>query len=732
MLRFMKNKILIPLLVFGVLAAFFSFKYSAKNVRSSQERRKLVVETVIAALQHEHFSPRNIDDTFSSRVYSKMMEYFDYNKMYFTRQDEAKLKAYEFSIDDQIRNNSLEYFDSFDAIYMRRIRGAEKFYDKILAQPFTFTSDERLQMDSKKEPFADGEDGLYNRWKEMLKYRVLEKYVDLKDAQDKKRKDSSEFKIKSDAELEAEAREGVKKLYGRIFKGYSKMKDDDRFTIYVNAIAETEDPHTSYLPPKSKDDFDVMMSGSFFGIGAQLRENPDDGKIMITGIVTGSPSWKQGELKADDEIIKVGQGDKTPVDVQGFEINDVIKLIRGPKGTEVRLTIKRPDGAVKVIPLIRDVIPLEETFARSAVINTKEGRVGYIYLPEFYADFNHSSGRRCATDVLDEVKKLKSEGVSGMILDLRNNGGGSLSDVVEMAGIFVGKGPVVQVKNSNSSVTTLRSSITDTAIYSGPLAIMVNQNSASASEILAAAMQDYKRAVIVGAPTYGKGTVQKMLPLDELLNPMTRMALQNDTTASDPSIGVLKLTMEKFYRVNGGSTQLKGVVPDVELPDDYSYLDDEDMGERRNRSALPYDEIPAAAIRSANAIPDMNAIVMMSKSRVAADPTFKLIEQNAVTRKKKMDNNTVSLNEKQYRKEQEELNQMYKQREEVQKNAKLLDLVNPVANKEKVNIDSTSIAKNRDWLKAVSKDVHIAETVNILQDVSKSGMKVSLDNKLRK
>lgn len=727
MLQFMKNKILIPVLVLGILAAFFSFRYSGKNVRSSQERRKLVVETVIAALQHEHFSPRTIDDTFSARVYNKMMEYFDYNKMYFTSQDAEKLSKYQFAIDDQLKNNSIEFFDSFDAIYMRRINGAEKFYEKILSQPFTFTSDDRLQMDAKKEPYANGEDGLYERWKEMIKYRVLEKYVDLKDARDKKT-DSSENRAKTDAELEVEARESVKKLYARIFKGYSKMKDDDRFTIYVNAVAETEDPHTSYLPPKNKDDFDVMMSGSFFGIGAQLKENPDNGKIMITGIVTGSPSWKQGELKADDEIIKVGQGTKTPVDVQGFEINDVIKLIRGPKGTEVRLTVKRPDGAIKVIPLIRDVIKLEETFARSAIINTKEGRVGYIYLPEFYADFNHTSGRRCATDVLEEVKKLKAEGVTGMILDLRNNGGGSLSDVVEMAGIFVGKGPVVQVKNSNSSVTTLRSSITDTAIYSGPFAIMVNQGSASASEILAAAMQDYKRAVIVGAPTYGKGTVQKILPLDELLNPMTRMALQNDTTVPDPSIGVLKLTMEKFYRVNGGSTQLKGVTPDIELPDAYAYFDDEDLGERRNRSALPYDEIPAVPVRSANAIPDMNALAKMSKSRVAANPTFKLVEQTAAARKKKMDDNTVSLNEKQYRKELEEANKLSKQAEELQKNASTLDMMNLAADKERINIDSATITKNKDWLKAVSKDIHIAETVNILQDLSKSGMKVTLGN----
>lgn len=722
----MKNKILIPLLVLGALAAFFSFKYTGKSSRSSEDKRKLVVETVMAALQHEHFSPRPVDDTFSSRIYNRMMDYFDYSKMYFTLQDAKKLKTYEFKIDDEIKAGSIEFFDSFDAIYVRRIAGSEKYYEEILAKPFTFTSDDRLQMDAKKEPYADGEAGLKARWEEVLKYRVLEKYVDLKDAQEKKRKDSSEFKVKTDVELEATAREDVKKLYQRLYKGMHKMKDDDRFTAYVNTIAETEDPHTSYFPPQEKSDFDVSMSGSFFGIGASLKENPDNGKIMIMNIITGSPSWKQGELKADDEIIKVAQADKPPVDVQGYEINDVIKLIRGPKGTEVRLTVKRPDNTVKVIPIIRDVVKIEETFAKSAIINTKEGKVGYIYLPEFYADFNHTSGRRCATDVLDEVNKLKAEGVTGMILDLRNNGGGSLGDVVEMAGIFVGKGPVVQVKNSNSSVTTLRSSITDTAIYSGPFAIMVNQNSASASEIMAAAMQDYKRAIIVGAPTYGKGTVQKMLPLDEMLNPMTRMQLQNDTSSADPSIGTLKLTMEKFYRVNGGSTQLKGVVPDVQLPDAYAFFDDDDLGERKNKAALPYDEIPASSIRSSNAVNNIQQLAAVSKSRVANNPNFKLIEKKAEQLKKKMDDNTVSLNEKQFRKEQEEATAITKSLEELEKKNTNLEMSNIAADKERINVDTVSINKNKDWLRRVSKDIQIGETVNILNDMAKSGMKVSV------
>ncbi len=746
MLKFMKNKILIPLLVIGALAAFFSFKYTAAGTRSSEEKRKLVLETVMAAIKHDHFSPRPIDDTFSTRVYHKVMDIFDGGKIFFSKQDVAKLSAYEFKIDDEIRGSSLEFFDTFDAVYQRSIKRAEKFYPELLSKPFDFKEggNDRLQLDSKKDTYADGEQGLTEKWRKVLKFRALEKFVDMKDIQDKKLAEKStekladskdakdkvadtSFKVKTDVELEAKAREDVKKSYQRLFKSLHDLKDDERFTFFMNAIAEAQDPHTSYLPPVDKAKFETMMSGSFFGIGAQLKENFDDGKIIITAIVTGSPSWKQGDLKAEDEIMAVAQGEKTPVDVNGFAIDDVVKLIRGEKGTEVRLTVKKKDGTIKVVPIIRDVVKLEETFAKSAIINSSStSKIGYIHLPEFYADFNHTSGRRCATDIMEEVLKLKKENVTGIILDLRGNGGGSLGDVVEMSGIFVGQGPVVQVKNSNASVNVLPSHVSDTPIYSGPFIIMVDEGSASASEILAAAMQDYKRALIVGAPTYGKGTVQKMVQLDDMLNPMTRIQLMNGVDSADPNIGALKLTMEKFYRVNGGSTQLKGVVPDIQLPDQYDYVDDDDLGERRNKSALPYDEIPAAKINASNKVANVPQLAQMSKSRVGVNPIFKLIEQNSEVRKKRMDNNTVALNEKQYRKEQEEMKALNKKMEEIQKTAVTLNMSNIAADNSRINVDSASITKNKDWLKNVSKDIYIAETVNIINDLAKSTMKVSV------
>ena len=741
MLKFMKNKILIPLLVLGGLAAFFSFKYSGKSERSSEAKRKIVIETVMKTIQSGHFSPRNIDDSFSVHVYNKFMNDLDYGKLFFTQQDINKLKPYKYTIDDEIRNNSTEFFDTVDAIFLRRFTAAEKYYKEILSKPFTFTSNETLQLNPAKEDFAADESGLNERWRINLKYRVLGKFVDLKADQDKRKADKEKkdtTRIKTDAELEVAARDDVRKLYDRYFKNIHKVKDDDRFTAYINAMTEMEDPHTEYFPPVEKKGFDEQMSGSFVGIGAQL--SPANDKVTVSMIITGSPCWNQGELKVGDEIQKVAHDtDKPAVDIQGYELDDVVKMIRGEKGTVVRLTVKRKDGSTKIISIERGVVEKEETFARSAIINDKDGPIGYIYLPEFYADFNHTSGRTCSVDVANEVKKLKEAGVNGIILDLRNNGGGSLGDVVDMAGLFIGKGPVVQVKSNHAAPQILPARPEgDVPLYSGPLAIMVNEGSASASEILAAVLQDYKRAVIVGSMTYGKGSVQKMVSLDDMVDPVTRLQMMNDTTGksnsatADPddqaianSIGFLKLTMEKFYRVNGASTQLKGVTPDITIPDNHDADDDEDLGERTHKSALAWDEIPSANYKPTNSVGNIHQLAQMSQSRVNANPTFKQIQENAKYFKSIRDNNTVSLNEVKYKKEQDEINAKSKKIEELQKTAVLLNMTNAPADMSKINVDSASIAKNSEWLKNVSKDIYISETVNIIDDLAKSEMKVS-------
>lgn len=721
MLRFMKNRILIPLLILGALATFFSFRYTTADGQGDDNRKVLVMQTVVKAIEQGHFSPQKMDDSFSNRVYTKILNTLDYEKKFFTQNDINVLQKHRYTIDDEINSGSTAFFNKLDSIFQKRIDDAEGYYKEILDKPFTFTANEQIELDGEKLGYAANEAALKDRWNKVLKYRVLARYVDGK--KDRDRKDTAKAtaatekaKRKTDAELEADARQAIRKNQDLFFKRLRKINDEERFTLFVNSISNSEDPHTDYMPPKDKQRFDESMSGTFFGIGAQLKD--EEGKIKIAAIIAGSPSWKQGKLKAGDEIIKVAQGPEEPVDVQGFDIEDAVKLIRGKKGTEVRLTVKKVNGATEVIPIIRGEVLLEEVFAKSAIINTNGGAIGYIYLPEFYSDFQNINGRRCADDVAAEVMKLKNAGVAGIVLDLRNNGGGSLSDVVDMSGLFIDEGPIVQVKSNHARPSTL-SDQNKGILYDGPLAVMVNQNSASASEILAAAMQDYKRAVIVGSTTFGKGTVQKIVSLDDFLAMTKRVATGEDTKP----VGSLKITVQKFYRVNGGSTQLKGVVPDINLPDPYEYID---MGERRDKAALKWDEIPAAKYTPVPNPVNVDALAAKSKKRTDASPTFQLIKESAARMKQQQDDNKYSLNEVAYRKELEEANITSKKMEELEKKSTPLDVVNIKEDLARINMDSSTIAKNNDWLKHLKKDIYLSETVNIIGDMMKQNVKVSM------
>ncbi len=724
----MKNKVLIPALAVGALAAFFSFKYISNpaeedNSPASAQRKGVIVTTVMKAIREGHYSPRELNDSFSSMVFNKMLDNLDYERKLFTQEEVNQLKKDEYNIDDQIKEGNVAFFENVNKLFTSAVTRADSLQRQVLRTPFTFTQDEKIVLADDNMPWPANEEALRNRWRQYLKYRTLAKYVDLKKDREaaKAKKDSASGKlaVKTDMALEAEARDGVRKNQEAYFKRLRKFDENERFSLYVNSIANSEDPHTDYFTPKTKEDFDVQMSGSFFGIGASLKD--EEGKTKVAAIIPGSPSWKQGELKAGDEITKVAQGTGEPLDIQGFDISDVVSKIRGKKGTEVRLTVKKVDGSVKVISIIRDEVSIEETFAKSAIFKSPGGPVGYIYLPEFYADFNHVNGRRCADDVAREVLKLKDAGVVGIILDLRNNGGGSLSDVVDMAGQFVDKGPVVQVKSTDASPMTLRDSQPGT-LYDGPLAIMVNGGSASASEIMAAAMQDYKRAIIVGSTTFGKGTVQKVIPLEEFMNPVDKIRMINEGP-----IGSLKLTVQKFYRVNGGSTQLRGVTPDIVLPDPYSQLE---MGERKDKAAIKWDEIPAASYKPVSSI-NYVPVVAASNRRVSSSGVFQLIARNGERLKAREKDNSYSLNEMAYRKEQDEASELSKKLEELEKKATPMAVANPKDDLARINADSSSIAKNANWLKNLQKDIYIGETVNIVNDMVKYGTKVTMGMGMR-
>ncbi len=693
----MRLKVIIPVVLLSISAGVLAFNKLGHN-DDPPGRYEVIMNLVGQMLKEGHYQPKAIDDKFSTEVFNKYLRSLDTEKKFFLKTDVDKLMPLSVHIDDELKGAPIDCFRSINALIKQRVAEAAAIYPEILSKPFDFTVDEKVTLDPDKLDYPADENARKESWRKVLKYRTLEKLTDLQEMREKdKGKDS--VKAKTDVQLEAEARVKVKQLYDRYFERLkNRQNDNDRFNLYVNAITTTMDPHTDYFPPDEKRAFEEQMAGKFFGIGAQLKEEGD--KIRVVSIVTGSPSWKQGQLKANDVIQKVAQGNAEPVDITGYPVEDAVKLIRGKKGTPVKLTVKSVDGTTKDITIVRDEIVTEETFAKSAIINGQH-KIGYIYLPEFYADFNDRNGARSAEDVAKEVAKLKAENVEGIILDLRFNGGGSLQDVVQMAGLFIPEGPVVQVRSRGGDAVVLRDRDKNVQ-YEGPLAIMVNEYSASASEIMAAAMQDYKRAVIIGSTqTFGKGTVQRLFNLDDFY-----------PVKDGGSLGALKLTQQKFYRANGGSTQLKGVASDIVLPDPYY-----EIAERKDSDALAWDEIPRASFAAWYNPVNTESLKKSSEKRMATSPAFKLLNENLNTLKKLEKQETYSLNLQTYKTEQKTNTAALKKYDAVNDKVKELNIVNIKSDMEKFGNDSSKIARNKDWIKIRTKDIYLDEAVNVMNDL---------------
>jgi len=651
-----------------------------------------------------HFKARLMDDKFSEDVYDLYLKRIDINKKFLLQSDINELKSMRNQIDDQLKTDQFDFFIKSSEMLNKRYAEVESFYKDLLKEPFDFSKDEKIETDPKKLNYAADSKVQKEEWRKLFKYQTLVRMYDAIESQEKALlKKDSVFEAKSMELIEKESREKVEKSYVDFFKRLKKVDETDRAGMFLNAVANVFDPHTEFFPPKVKDNFDIQMSGQLEGIGAQLQEK--DGAIKVSNIVPGSASWRQGELKAGDIILKVAQGKDEPVDVTDMRLDDAVQLIRGKKGTEVRLTVRKPDASLKVISIVRDIVVLDETYAKSLIID--EGRkVGYLKLPSFYADFNKVGGRRCAIDVKNEIIKLKEQEVKGLIIDLRNNGGGSLQDVVEMAGLFIDKGPIVQVKTTGTNAEVLEDR-SPGILYDGPLVILVNNISASASEILAAAIQDYKRGVIIGGEqTFGKGTVQRIVSLDDRLD-YTKMSFA--------PIGSLKLTMQKFYRVNGGSTQLKGVNSDIMLPDKFEKLY---KGEREEEFPLPWDEIKPAAINAWTSNWNMDEIKKKSKVRVDSDLTFKQIRELEEKYKIQADKTLISLTLENYRNEQKKNNEETDMLEKLEKEGKQLNAFGMVGDLEKMASDSTKKLMNDEWIKSVRKDSYIREAVNVIQDMN--------------
>ncbi len=688
-------------------AALLVFGFSASTDTQTKQKNEALLRVIMQDLAAEHFEPMAMSDDFSERVFKLYIDNLDPSKRFLISTDIERLAQYQKKLDNQIKDLDYSFFDLSVKMIQERVEEAKSYYQTILAVPFDFVKEEFIELDAKKTNFCATKEELKKRWEESLKYQTMLRLTDLLEEQEKaEEKGNSKVAHKSFTELEAEARQKVLKTQDTWFSRMTKLTNDDRMSVYLNSITSSYDPHSNYFPPKDKQDFDISLSGRLEGIGATLQEK--DGYIKVVSIVPGSPSARQGELQVDDLILKVGQGTEEPVDVVDMRLDEAVQLIRGKKGTEVRLTVKKVDGTTKIIPIVRDIVMIEEGYAKSAIIQDEQlsTNTGYIHLPKFYADFNHTDGRNCATDVLKEVNKLKAEGVNGIIIDLRDNGGGSLRDVVDMSGFFIKEGPIVQVKSRDEAPYVYQDRDAKSH-YDGPLVILVNQFSASASEIMAAALQDYGRAVIVGSPaTYGKGTVQRFTNLDALV-------ADNDLRP----LGSLKLTIQKFYRINGKTTQLNGVVPDIILPDKYAYID---VGEKEQDYPMPFDQIESANYRhwnSSNMI-DIEKIKLKSLDRVSNNPVFQLVEENAQYLKNQRDVSKETLCLDKYRSKQKDSKSKAKKFEAINDVIAELNVQTLQTDIEDVKTDTVSQNQKKDFTTKLQKDPYVLEAVYIINDLN--------------
>jgi len=693
-----KGWILVAIIAFA--GAFFAFRSINPNPVPVTQKQKLLA-AIGQLLAEQHYSPKAINDDFSKQIFKKFLDELDGDKSLFLQSDITALKKHETTIDDEIKGNAeVQFATNANAIYNKRLPEVMRLYKEILNQPFDFSKDEVFETDAEKLQYPTTEKERQERWRKRLKYMTLERYVDLVEQRDKSKIDS--IANKTNAELEAEARSKVLKAVDRMYERIKvKFTDDERFNTFVNTITNLMDPHSDYFAPVEKRAFDEQMSGRFYGIGALLSEQ--DGVIKIASVVPGGPAWKSGEITVNDIIVKVGQGGKDEmVDISGYAVEDAVKLIRGNKGTEVKLTIKKNDGTYKTITIQRDEIVQDETFARSVIVKNGDKKIGVISLPDFYADFERPNGARCSEDVAKEIIKLKAEKVDGIVMDLRFNGGGSLYEVIQMVGLFIKNGPVVQVRDREGKIQVMDDR-DPSVLYDGPLAVMVNETSASASEIFAAAIQDYKRGIIVGSTsTYGKGTVQRNVPLGNTL----------DFFSGRTEFGAVKLTFQKFYRVNGGSTQLKGVEPDVVLPDILDYYK---IREKDNPNSLPWDEI-----KKANTInyEGFDATIQSLKEKVKTNPTFNLIRDNTNWLAKNADA-PVQLQIDKYKEQQKllrstvnQINSLTKLNQEME-----MDVLKPDYDKFYNNPDKMKGERYKAWLKSLKSDMYIDETVKIVTDM---------------
>ena len=700
-----KNLKLNTLLLFIPLTSLVFCFNSPKN---DDEKMSTIMVSVKNTLSYLHYSPKTINDAYSKDVYKHYFEMVDSSKRYFLQSDMDEFAKHETKLDDYLNQGDLTFYKlTVDRLY-QRVDQIDKITQDILSKPINLNEDETLILEPKIKKNAKNQAELSQEWKKYIKYNILQEMESLtaKEELQKEKKDSvQKFNLKDTIKLEIltpeakriKATAEVKDLVTDTFRRFKKRNKMDWFTVYMNAYTEVFDPHTNYYSPKNKEDFDTQFTGKLIGIGAIIQEKR--GYLYLGALTIGAPAWKSKQLSEGDKILKVrSKPNLDAVNVVGMLSDEAVRLIRGEKGTKVTLTVEKKDKSIKEVTMIREEVAIEDTFARSIIINSADGKkYGLINLPSFNADFENAKGRNASDDIKNELLKLKPQNVDGIILDLRNNGGGSLTEVGDIMGLFMNAGPYVQVKDGNGKVQTLKNK-TNAPLWTGPLIIMQNELSASASEILAGAMQDYGRAVTIGSPqSFGKGTVQTFVDLNRFLN-------------TNDDFGSLKLTIQKFYRITGESTQRKGIESDIKMKDFYTYAE---IGERYDDYALAWDKIPAVPYQAVNYF-SVQALQKGIEARLQNNKNYQLIQESAQWKEKLDKEETISL-------EQSKFNAVMQARKAQIKKFKGLDkfnnglkfTLNPdEAIREKT--DEPFTKKTENWTKNLQRDLYLQEAVNVV------------------
>ena len=686
-------------LISAVVSLVIYFEVSNTKFSSDEPNKdKLLVDLVSYVLDKLHYDPKIINDDFSINVYEDFIEAVDSQKRFLLKSDIELFSQYKLLIDDQIKSSDITFFNIVYETLKSRMDEVESFYQEVLFTPFNFSIDEEINLDYENQEYVDGIEELKKLWRKRLKLSALDGFAS------KKEINVEDDETKTDSEIEIESRKSINDNLRDFFQFNSELERKDWFSIYLNSIVTQYDPHTTYLAPEAKEVFDQNISGKFQGIGARLFKRNQ--QVEISEIIIGGPVWRDNLLNVGDIIIAVAQSkEEEPQEISLMKLSDATDLIKGEKGTNVYLTVKRVDGGIEQVEITRDIVELEETYAKSSIINDDTNSYGLINLPRFYVDFDDYGERNAASDIKKEIISLKNKGVDGLILDLRNNGGGSLKTVVDITGFFIEKGPVVQVKSIGGRKEILRDN-DSSILWDGPLVIMVNEFSASASEILAAALQDYNRAVILGSKqTYGKGTVQNIIDLNNVIS---------GNTYGD--LGSLKITTDMFYRVNGGSTQLEGVKSDLIFPNRYSYVD---IGEKDLDNPLNWNKIDPARYDNSSKIFNYSQAIEKSKKRISDNEYFSIIDQHAKLVKSNQDDKMISLDYKSYKEDQENFKLQSDK-------LKIIDeFISPYVfdwNESNQNTDSSyndDMKEKRDrWIKTLEKDIYVNEAMNLLKDLS--------------